>query len=131
MSFTCEELVTGVSNPAFNPNASASGFQPNWGVPAVPINPPLIYEPPPSGTGGVAQIWVGASGINGGGGSQWGGANVYISTDNVTYSQIAVITAPMRQGLLTAESYRRQPDGIRSIRSRSILEKALKPATAR
>jgi hypothetical protein len=102
LSFTCEELVTGVSNPAFNPNASASGFQPNWGVPAVPINPPLIYEPPPSGTGGVAQIWVGASGINGGGGSQWGGANVYISTDNVTYSQIAVITAPMRQGLLTA-----------------------------
>ena len=102
MSFTCEELVTGVSNPAFNPSASSSGFQPNWGVPAVPINPPLIYEPPPSGTGGVAQIWVGASGINGGGGSQWGGANVYISTDNVTYSQIAVITAPMRQGLLTA-----------------------------
>ena len=102
LSFTCEELVTGVSNPAFNPNASAGGFQPNWGVPAVSINPPLIYEPPPSGTGGVAQIWVGASGINGGGGSQWGGANVYISTDNVTYSQIAVITAPMRQGLLTA-----------------------------
>ena len=102
LSFTCEELVTGVSNPAFNPSASSSGFQPNWGVPAVPINPPLIYEPPPSGTGGVPQIWVGASGINGGGGSQWGGANVYISTDNVTYSQIAVITAPMRQGLLTA-----------------------------
>jgi len=102
LSFTCEELVTGVSNPAFNPNASAGGFQPNWGVPAVSINAPLIYEPPPSGTGGVAQIWVGASGVNGGGGSQWGGANVYISTDNVTYSQIAVITAPMRQGLLTA-----------------------------
>ena len=102
LSITCEELVTGVSNPAFNPNASSGGFQPNWGVPAVQINPPLIYEPPPSGTGGVAQIWVGASGINGGGDSQWGGANVYISTDNVTYSQIAVITAPMRQGLLTA-----------------------------
>jgi len=102
LAFTCEELVTGVSNPALNPNASAGGFQPNWGVPAVSINPPLIYEPPPSGTGGVAQIWVGASGMNGGGGSQWGGANVYISTDNVTYSQIAVITAPMRQGLLTA-----------------------------
>ena len=102
LSFTCEELVTGVSNPAFNPNASASGFQANWGVPAVPINPPLIYEPPPSGTGGTAQVWVGASGINGGSGSQWGGANVYVSTDNVTYSQIAVITAPMRQGILTA-----------------------------
>ena len=71
-------------------------------MPAVPINAPLIFQPPPALTGGVAQVWVGASGINGGGGSQWGGANVYISIDNVTYSQIAVLTAPMRQGFLTA-----------------------------
>ena len=102
ISFTCEELVSGVSNPALNPNATANGFQPNWGVPAVPVNPPLIFEPPPGLTGGVAQVWVGASGINGNSGTQWGGANVYISVDNVTYSQIAVLTAPMRQGVLTA-----------------------------
>ncbi len=51
---------------------------------------PLIFEPPLSGTGGVAQIWAGASGLNGGGGTQWGGANVYVSVDNATYSQIAV-----------------------------------------
>ena len=50
----------------------------------------------------MAQVWVGASGINGNSGTQWGGANVYISVDNVTYSQIAVLTAPMRQGVLTA-----------------------------
>jgi hypothetical protein len=102
LSFTCEELVTGVSNPAFNPNASSTGFQPNQGVPAVEINQPLLFEPPPGLTGGVAQVWFGASGINGGGGSQWGGAHVYVSTDNVTYSQIAVLTSPMRQGFLTA-----------------------------
>jgi hypothetical protein len=102
LSFTCEELVAGVSNPALNPNATANGFQPNWGVPAVPVNTPLIYEPPPGLTGGVAQVWVGASGINGNSGTQWGGANVYISVDNVTYSQVAVITGPMRQGVLTA-----------------------------
>jgi hypothetical protein len=102
LSFTCEELVTGVSNPAFNPNASSTGFQPNQGVPAVEINQPLLFEPPPGLTGGVAQVWFGASGINGGGGSQWGGAHVYVSTDNVTYSQIAVLTSPMRQRFLTA-----------------------------
>ena len=50
----------------------------------------------------MAQVWFGASGINGGGGTQWGGANVYISVDDVTYSQIAVLTAPLRQGFLTA-----------------------------
>ena len=40
-------------------------------------------------TNGVAQIWLGASGIGGGGQSQWGGANVYVSVDGVTYSQVA------------------------------------------
>jgi hypothetical protein len=53
-------------------------------------------------TGGVAQVWAGASGINGGSGTQWGGANVYVSVDNATYSQIAVLAAPLRQGFLTA-----------------------------
>jgi hypothetical protein len=103
LAFTCEELVAGISNPALNPSASSAGsFQPNQGVPAVPVNPPLIYEPPPGLTGGVAQIWFGASGINGGGGTQWGGASVYVSVDGVTYSQIAVLTSPLRQGVLTA-----------------------------
>jgi hypothetical protein len=102
LAITCEELVAGVSNPAFYASASSSGFQPNQGVPAVPINPPLIAQPPTSLTGGLDQIWIGASGINGGGGSQWGGANVYVSIDNVTYSQVAVLTAPLRQGFLTA-----------------------------
>ncbi len=103
LAITAEELVTGVSTPAFYQNASPAGsFQQNWGVPAVAVNTPLIFEPPPGLTGGVAQVWFGASGSNGGGGSQWGGANVYLSIDDVTYSQIAVLTAPLRQGFLTA-----------------------------
>ena len=50
---------------------------------------------------GVAQIWVGAS-ANGGAPTQWGGAYVWASLDNVTYAQVATITAPLRQGFLTA-----------------------------
>ncbi len=102
LAFTCEELVTGVSNPALNPTATATGFQPNWGVPAVPVNTPLIYQPPVALTAGVSQVWLGASGIDGGGQNQWGGANVYVSVDDVTYAQIAVLTAPLRQGFLTS-----------------------------
>jgi hypothetical protein len=56
LAFTCEELVAGVSNPALNPSAASNGFQPNWGVPAVPVNPPLIVEPPPSLTGGSRRF---------------------------------------------------------------------------
>jgi hypothetical protein len=101
LAVTCEELVSGVSTPAYYPSASASGFRPNWGVPAVPVNTPLIVQPPLSMTGGVAQVWIGASGISADDASQWGGANVYVSIDDVTYSQIAVLTAPLRQGFLT------------------------------
>ena len=66
LAFTCEELVQGVSNPALNPSAGTGNFQPNQGVPAVPINSPVIIEPPIALTGGAAQIWIGASGIEAG-----------------------------------------------------------------
>ena len=88
LAVTAEELVTGVSTPQFYQNAGSGNFQPNMAVPSVPVNTPLIYQPPLSLTSGVAQVWVGASGINGGQSTQWGGANVYVSVDNVTYSQI-------------------------------------------
>jgi hypothetical protein len=103
LAITAEELVSGVSTPAFYQNASAGGAAPNWAVPAVPINAPLIFEPPPQSTGGVMQLWVGASGSGVGSTSpQWGGANVFASVDNVTYAQITVVAAPLRQGALTA-----------------------------
>jgi hypothetical protein len=102
LAFTCEELVTGVSNPALNPNASSNGFQPNFAVSAVPINQPLIVEPPTSLTGGVSQIWLGASGIGAGFNGQWGGAVVWLSVDGVTYAQVVTLGAPLRQGFLTS-----------------------------
>ncbi len=102
LAVTAEELVTGVSTPEFYPSASPGNFAPNWAVPAVPVNPPLIFEPPIGATGGIQQVWAGASGANYGSSTQWGGANVYVSVDDVTYSQVAVITSPLRQGVLTA-----------------------------
>ena len=102
LAVTAEELVTGVSTPAYYPSAGSGNFAPNWAVPAVPVNAPLIFEPPLAATNGVAQVWVGASGAAYGSSTQWGGANVYVSVDDVTYSQIAVVTSPLRQGFLTA-----------------------------
>ena len=54
LAITCEEFVTGVSTPQFYQSAGSGGCQQNQGVAAVPVDPPLIYEPPPSATGGVA-----------------------------------------------------------------------------
>jgi len=103
LSVMAEELVTGVSTPAFYQSASPGNYAPDWAVPATPVNPPLIFEPPFAATGGVAQLWIGASGVGGGQASQqWGGANVYVSVDNDTFSQVTQLTAPLRQGFLTA-----------------------------
>ncbi len=102
LTVTAEELVFGVSTPGANPSAGAGNWSQDWAVPAVPVNTPLIFQPQTTGTGGVAQVWIGASGIAAGGSTQWGGANVYVSLDNVTYGQIAVLTAPLRQGFLAA-----------------------------
>jgi hypothetical protein len=103
LSVTAEELVFGVSTPCANPSSGAVSFQPNQGAQAASINPPLIYEPPPALTGNIAQVWVGASGGSGGAADpNWGGAFVWASVDNATYSQIGVITQPLRQGVLSA-----------------------------
>jgi hypothetical protein len=103
LTIKAEELVLGVSTPGANPSSGAISFQPNQGAAATSINPPLIFEPPPALTGNVAQVWVGASGGSGGAvDPNWGGAYVWASVDNVTYSQIGVVTSPLRQGVLTA-----------------------------
>ena len=103
LTVTAEELVIGVSTPTLYATSGPLGFQANQGVVPASINTPLIYEPPPELTGGVAQVWVGASGGSGGvADPNWGYASVLVSIDNVAYSQIATITTPLRQGFLTA-----------------------------
>ena len=98
-----KRLTVGISSAAAYPNDSPRGFLPNQGVAAAPVNTPLIFEPPPSLTNNVAEVWVGASGGSAGvADPNWGGAFVWISIDNVSYSQIATITQPLRQGVLTA-----------------------------
>ena len=103
LGITAEELTTGLSTPALYPGSGPRGFQPNRAVAAAAVNTPLIFEPPPALTNNVAEVWIGASGGAGGvADPNWGGCNVWISLDGVTYSQIATITQPLRQGVLAA-----------------------------
>src|SRR3546814_6969182 len=45
------------------------------------------------------EIWVAAAGS----GENWGGAQIWVSTDDVTYQQLGTITEPATQGVLTAD----------------------------
>ena len=103
LSVIAEEMPLGVATPAVNPTGASGGASINAGVVADPVNTPLIFEPPPGLTANVAEIWLGASGgLAGAADPNWGGAQVWASLDNLTFQKITTITAPLRQGFLTA-----------------------------
>jgi hypothetical protein len=60
-------------------------------------NPPVVFEPPPGLTYGVNEIWGVASG-----GADWGGCQVWVSTDGATYGLVGTIYAGAVTGVLTA-----------------------------
>lgn len=61
----------------------------NTSVAPGPVNPPIIFEPPSSLAGSTAQVWAAVSGGDGTTfNPNWGGAYVWISTDNIEYNQV-------------------------------------------
>lgn len=60
-------------------------------------NPPIVFEPPPGLTSGNTEVWLLSSG-----GANWGGANVWVSTDGSSYALAGTIYAGARQGTSTA-----------------------------
>jgi len=70
-----------------------------------PVNPPVIFEPPTTlTTNGAYQLWMAVSGGDGTtAGTNWGGCNVWISTDDATYVQVGTISGgPATMGVLSA-----------------------------
>ena len=96
---TAEDLVTGLGQPTVFPKQRVTNSPVNFGTPAPDVNEPMIFEATPELTGGDAEIWVAASGS----GANWGGAQVWVSTDNTTYQQLGTITQPATQGELSAD----------------------------
>lgn len=89
--------------------AGANSAQPTANTPKntldIPesVNAPIIFEPPSSLTGGKAQIWAAVSGGNGTTfDPNWGGAYVYISTDNIQYIQVGQVESAARMGKLSS-----------------------------
>ncbi|HSD36077.1 MAG TPA: phage tail protein [Rhodocyclaceae bacterium] len=96
LEVTVEEWPFGISNPAAIRTQPSSGYVPDLNVAPGNANTPVIFEPPVS-LSVEPQIWLATSG-----GGAWGGAEVWISLDDATYSKIGVISGPMRHGLITA-----------------------------
>jgi hypothetical protein len=101
LTVTAQEYVPGVSTAGAGTAQDTSSNVPDSGQVASAVNPPVLFEPG-SGLSVVPQIWVCACGGGGGYDPNWGGANVYLSTDDVNYSQVGSLNGACRMGVLTA-----------------------------
>ncbi len=104
LSVTAEEYPGAVgTTPGYAVDASTNEGAVSRSIAPAPVNTPIFFEPPSELTGGVAQLRIGVSGGTGGiADPNWGGAAIYVSTDNVTYTQIGAAVTPSRMGVLTA-----------------------------
>jgi hypothetical protein len=103
LSVTAEEFPLGVATATLYPTQAVSNNPINRNAAADPVNSPIIFEPPPALIGGTPQVWIAVSGGSGGvADPNWGGCNVWLSLDGSSYSQIGVVSAPARMGVLTS-----------------------------
>lgn len=97
LSITAEDLTVGVSTPGVYATQPSSGSTPAAATPPGDTYAPVIFQPPLA-LSLAPQVWIGAQG-----GDNWGGAQVYVSTDGgSSYAQVGTITNPARYGVLTA-----------------------------
>lgn len=103
LELVADEYNESVSTPGSNVAQGVTNTPQNTAVESGPANPPIIFEPPSILTQGQPQVWVG---LSGGDGTtfdpNWGGAIVWLSTDNSQYVEIGTITDVARMGKLTA-----------------------------
>lgn len=97
MLIVAEELSAGVSTPGSYAIQPTTGTTPAGGVDPGNTYAPVIFQPPLA-LSGTPQVWLGAAG-----GPNWGGADVWVSTDGgSSYSRLGSLTNPARFGVLTA-----------------------------
>lgn len=97
-TITAEDMIVGTAaSPAYTQQA-AGGFTPADGALPGSVTTAVLFNAPSALTAGATQVWIaGASN-----GANWGGAEVWLSTDGTTYAYAGDLTGPSRMGVLTA-----------------------------
>lgn len=108
LSITAEDFFGGYSTAPLYASQMGAGYVPNWNSSPGNVNPPIVFEPPPALLKGDPEIWVALSGS-----TNWGGAQVWISTAGDSYGFVGVVSAPATQGTLTGDlPLHSSPDAI-------------------
>ncbi len=87
----------GIGTATLYPKQSSAGAALDPFVLPGDTNAPIIFEPPPGLTGGANEVWILATG-----GANWGGCQVWVSSDGNTYAFAGTAYRGGRQGVMTA-----------------------------
>ena len=95
---TAEDFYPGIGTAEAYGVQGSSGYQPDRSVLPGDINTPVIFPAPGILTLTGYELWMAISG-----GENWGGCNIYASTDDMTYSYVGQVVGPARYGSLSAD----------------------------
>src|SRR6185437_14415963 len=87
----------GVGTAALHARQASAGSGLDTLVDPGDTHPPIIFEPPSPLSGGDLEAWLIATGA-----PNWGGCQVWVSSDGNTYALAGTLYRGGRQGLLTA-----------------------------
>jgi len=96
-----EDIPGLIGAMAARPLVANAGFQAGWNADPGNVNAPIVFEPPSPLTvsGSGLEIWAMVSGANL---AEWGGCQVWASTDGESYALVGTIEGAARMGALTA-----------------------------
>ena len=98
LTVTCVDMPGDISLPALYNTQATNRTIPNYNTAPGNINPPVIFESPLAlAQAALVQLNVAVSG-----GTNWGGCDVWMSTDGNTYSYYTQILGGSRMGFLSA-----------------------------
>lgn len=93
---TAEDFPAGAGHAALIPRQPSDGYNQDYNTAPGNSAAPVIFEPPVA-LAGRPEIWLGTAG-----GANWGGANIWISFDNISYRNVGRTPGSARMGVTTS-----------------------------
>jgi hypothetical protein len=99
LTISAEEYLEGTGAAPLYGTQSKGGYAPNYNADPGPALAPIVFEVPVQiATNSGLETWLVT-----GGGSSWGGADVYLSTDNQTYKLFGRYQGSSRMGVNSSD----------------------------
>ncbi|HLI13469.1 MAG TPA: phage tail protein [Alphaproteobacteria bacterium] len=97
LKVTAEDYLAGTGSAPLYGQQPNSGYAANYNSDPGSVNAPIIFEPPEEITDTGLEVWAAVSG-----GANWGGCDVWASTDGNTYRHLGRVQGAARMGRLAA-----------------------------